>query len=232
MTIQVSASRRLSRRPAQVRSRTSTVLLSRRRGRSTPWRRAQDRSRMSTKRWRRQDNRRPGRSQDRFRMSTKRWRRHDNRADPRTGCLGDRGSGAGRLPGTTAPPPLGLRHLPVCVPGSSWKVHRRGVHGRGRRPVLARHPAARVRRILQHGHRDGGGLLWRREVPRRGRRLLQVDFLPRAGHNFMMTLITTLPVVPHRSRPAKIRWLIHSESAWNSAGNVLPLVLRQIYLFI
>ena len=32
-----------------------------------------------------------------------------------------------------------------------------------------------------------------------------------AGHNFMMMMITTLPV-PHRSRPAKIRWLIHSES--------------------
>ena len=28
-----------------------------------------------------------------------------------------------------------------------------------------------------------------------------------AGHNFMMMMITTLPV-PHRSRPAKIRWLI------------------------
>ena len=97
---------------------------------------------------------------------------------------------------------------------------RRCLRGRPRRRrlVLARHPAARVQRILQHGHRDGGGLLWRREVPRRGRRLLQVDFLPRAGHNFMMTLITTLPVVPHRSRPAKIRWLIHSESALNSAG--------------
>ena len=90
--------------------------------------------------------------------------------------------------------------------------------------MLARHPAARVRRILQHGHRDGGWLLWRREVPRRGRRLLQVDFLPRAGHNFMMTLITTLPVVPHRSRPAKIRWLIHSES-WNGAGKCATRVL-------
>ena len=44
-----------------------------------------------------------------------------------------------------------------------------------------------------------------------------------AGHNFMMMMITTLPV-PHRSRPAKIRWLIHSESVWNSAGKcaVLP----------
>ena len=45
-----------------------------------------------------------------------------------------------------------------------------------------------------------------------------------AGHNFMMMMITTLPV-PHRSRPAKIRWLIHSESVWNSAGKCATRVL-------
>ena len=46
-----------------------------------------------------------------------------------------------------------------------------------------------------------------------------------AGHNFMMIMLTTLPVVPHRSRPAKIRWLIHSESVWNSAAKCATRVL-------
>ena len=59
-----------------------------------------------------------------------------------------------------------------------------------------------------------------------------MDFLPRAGHNFMMTLITTLPVVPHRSRPAKIRWLIQSESVWNGAGKCATIGGTAANLFI
>ena len=147
MTIPVSASRRLSRRPAQVRSRTSTVLLSRRRGRSTPWRRrpeAQDRSRMSTKRPHRLRRRRPA-SSALLRPSARR--------------------------GSVATTPSAR----AAAASSASAASRSGA-------------AARAEHVPRYMYHDHG-----------------------AGHNFMMMMITTLPV-PHRSRPAKIRWLIHSES--------------------
>ena len=71
-------------------------------------------------------------------------------------------------------------------------AHRPGGHAE--RSAASRRPTGRVPRYMYHDHG--------------------------AGHNFMMMMITTLPVVPHRSRPAKIRWLIHSESVWNSVNRV------------
>ena len=151
----------------QVRSRTSTVLLSRRRGRSTPWHRARDRSRtytiLSSPPRSRQP--RPRRSPRLSRRSSRRPSRRRRRRPASSALLrpsARRGSVA------TTPPAR------VAAASSASAASRSGA-------------AARAERVPRYMYHDHG-----------------------AGHNFMMMMITTLPV-PHRSRPAKIRWLIHSE---------------------
>ena len=160
MTIPFSA----SRRPGQVRSRTSTVLLSRRRGRSTPWRRAQDRSHTST-----------------ILLSPPRSRRpRPLRSRP----LNRRSSRARRRrPASSALLRPSARRGSVATTPSARAAAASSASAASRSGAAAR--AEHVPRYIYHDHG--------------------------AGHNFMMMLITTLPVVPHRSRPAKIRWLIHSE---------------------
>ena len=176
MTIQVSA----SRPQAQVRSRTSTVLLSRRRGRSTPWCRpdqAQDRSHTST-----------------ILLSPPRSRRpRPLRSRP----LNRRSSRARRRrPASSALLRPSARRGSVATTPSARAAAASSASAASRSGAAAR--AEHVPRYMYHDHG--------------------------AGHNFMMMMITTLPV-PHRSRPAKIRWLIHSESVWNSAGKCATRVL-------